>query len=100
SDYAANGGTAPFDIDGGPVSGSDTISTFDINAYLRGGTVPNWKINNGPVYNCSTVTQRKIPDGLSKTYLFGEKSMQPQQYDPNFYAVDKSKRNCGDDQSL
>ena len=100
SDYAANGGTAPPDIDGGPMQGSDANASYNIPGYLQGGTLPNWKLNNGPVYTCSTITTRKIPDGLSKTYLFGEKSLQPQQYDPIFYAVDRGKRNYGDDQSL
>jgi prepilin-type N-terminal cleavage/methylation domain-containing protein len=98
SDYAGNGGTAPPDIDGGPPAGSDTIA-FDLAAYFRGPTLPNWKLNNGVIFNGSTVTVRKIPDGLTKTYLIGEKALQPQHYDPGFNS-DRNLRNYGDDQSL
>jgi prepilin-type N-terminal cleavage/methylation domain-containing protein len=95
SDYAGNGGTEVPDIDGGPSAGTDVISSFDIPAYFRGLT--HSKTQNGVIYNGSAVTIRKIPDGLTKTYLIGEKSLQPQQYDPS---KDTSLRNYGDDQSL
>ena len=101
SDYAGNAGTnivAPVDncCDGGPAANSDTLSTFDPKAYFKGTVY--WAAATGVIYGGSTITVRRITDGLSKTYLLGEKALQPQQYDPA--ALPSSQRNWGDDQSL
>jgi prepilin-type N-terminal cleavage/methylation domain-containing protein len=98
SDYAGNAGTWIVCCDGGPPPGSDTIPGYDpVASYFRtpGGF---WSTATGVIYGGSAVSVRKIPDGLSKTYLVGEKSLQPQQYSPA--DISSTNRNYGDDQSL
>lgn len=91
SDYAANMGNAmPSDQQGrGPRSleegdqweeGSDPESSWIATQH------------NGVVYQRSLVTPAMIEDGLSNTYLIGEKFMNPRYY--------KTGESNGDDQSL
>ena len=107
SDYAGNAGT-DLGIDtsgglgsccgGGPVSGSDQIATYDVvNGYFKTMTT-YWTRATGVIYGGSNIGVRKITDGMSKTYLLGEKSLQPRQYDPS--ALSNPTRNWGDDQSM
>jgi prepilin-type N-terminal cleavage/methylation domain-containing protein len=84
SDYAGNAGTyASGNIPGPPRS-------------------PN--LSTGVIFDGSQIKVRDIPDGLSKTYLIGEKCLQPQHYDPNAFASAAggvaANRNWGDDQSM
>lgn len=96
SDYAGNGGSlAPPDTTEGPPAGSDTSSSFVPDAYLRGQPSYN---STGVIYQISQTGIKQIPDGMSKTYLFGEKALQPQHYDPS--ALPSAQRNWGDDQSV
>jgi hypothetical protein len=104
SDYAGNGGTdtsgccnaeSGSEGNGGPPSGSDSLN-FDAAGYFRGKTY--WKSSTGTIYGGSQVSIKQIPDGLSKTYLLGEKALQPQYYDPA--AFPSSQRDVGDDQSM
>jgi prepilin-type N-terminal cleavage/methylation domain-containing protein len=101
SDYAGSAGSnigAPVDncCDGGPAAGSDTIPGFDIAGYFRSTVYGS--VATGVIYGGSAVTSKRVTDGLSKTYLIGEKALQPQQYDPS--ALPSTQRNWGDDQSL
>src|SRR5258708_10086117 len=57
-----------------------------------------WSVATGVIYGGSSVGLKKISDGLTKTYLLGEKSLQPQQYDPS--TLSNPTRNWGDDQSM
>ena len=82
TDYAGNGGT---DYAGccagsnqGPQQGSDQMTNFDVRAYFL--TTPWWSSSNGVIYGGSMVSFKQIPDGTSKTYLLGEKNLQPQCY--------------------
>ena len=95
SDYAGNGGSnALSDTTQGPPAGTDNDPSFNptvaFGSYANSGT--------GIFYPGSQLAVKKIPDGLSKTYLFGEKALQPQHYDPS--ALPSAQRNWGDDQSM
>ena len=111
SDYAGNAGTdigvavTPYSsvpdccAGGGPAPGSDASPTYDVvNSYFRTTANSYWSVATGVIYGGSNVGLRKITDGLTKTYLLGEKSLQPQQYDP--LTLSAAQRNYGDDQSM
>ena len=83
---------------GGPPVGSDAPSYNVLTSYFKPTTNTYWTIATGVIYGGSTVSLKKIPDGLTKTYLFGEKSLQPRQYDPSI--LSNANRNYGDDQSM
>ena len=97
SDYAGNAGTdlgvtdSPGNMvnspsGGGPDPGSDAIPGYDAvgNFFkLATGASWYWNIATGVIYGGSSVGLKKIPDGLTKTYLLGEKCFQPRQYDPS-----------------
>jgi prepilin-type N-terminal cleavage/methylation domain-containing protein/prepilin-type processing-associated H-X9-DG protein len=106
SDYAGNAGT-DLGIDtagglasccgGGPPSSSDQTAGFDVvNSYFK--TTTYWTRATGVIYGGSSVGVKKISDGMTKTYLLGEKSLQPRQYDPS--SLTNPTRNWGDDQSM
>ena len=78
ADYAGNGGT-DVNTNGGPASGSDTNSAFSPSGYFNG--LAWWPLATGTIYAGSNLKVKQIPDGLSKTYLVGEKSLQPNCYD-------------------
>ena len=106
NDYAGNAGTnhtGCCDVEGGtnggnggPPTGTDQNSAFDIAAYFRGKQY--WNKSTGVIYGGSSISVKKIPDGLTKTYLLGEKSLSPQYYDPA--QVPSQYRNVGDDQTM
>jgi len=99
SDYAGNGGSDTTGCcsngTGGPDKGSDTMSSFSPAAYFR--NLPS-SGSNGVIFAGSQIAAKQIPDGLSKTYLLGEKALQPQYYNPA--ALPSNLRNVGDDQSM
>ena len=99
SDYAGNGGGDTTGCcsngTGGPDKGSDTMSSFSPTAYFR--NLPS-SASNGVIFAGSQIAPKQIPDGLSKTYLLGEKALQPQYYNPA--AFPSNLRNVGDDQSM
>jgi prepilin-type N-terminal cleavage/methylation domain-containing protein len=77
SDYAGNAGT---DFEGccqAAPSGSDTNSTFAPAAFFK-AALPNY---TGVTYGGSTISMKQIPDGLTKTYFCGEKSLQTHCYE-------------------
>ena len=75
SDYAGNAGTDE-NTNGGPTSDLTTVA--DVTAYFQG--ISWWKNETGITYAGTLVTIRQIPDGTSKTYFVGEKSLQPRFY--------------------
>jgi prepilin-type N-terminal cleavage/methylation domain-containing protein/prepilin-type processing-associated H-X9-DG protein len=81
SDYAGNGGTNRQVTTGSCAipQGSDLTPTFNAVSYMKACSW--WSEDmNGVIFAVSMVTQRKILDGTTKTYLAGEKSLQPQFY--------------------
>ena len=78
SDYVGNAGTDQH-TNGGPDSGSDTSTTFNALAYFKG--LGWWDTESGTIYAGSQVSIKQVPDGLTKTYLIGEKSLQPHCYE-------------------
>ncbi|HZZ29339.1 MAG TPA: DUF1559 domain-containing protein [Pirellulales bacterium] len=106
SDYAGNAGTLfgsgvtahgqvnPTDCcatvlpPGGPTAAGKTAAAFFAGIYG----------NTGVFYPANPFSLRQIPDGLTKTYLVGEKSLQPQQYDSTALTV--NNRNYGDDNTM
>jgi prepilin-type N-terminal cleavage/methylation domain-containing protein len=103
SDYAGCAGSNIGSTDitqccggGGPDANSDTMANYNLQNYFKSQLY--WPVVNGVIYGGSDTSVRQIPDGLTKTYLFGEKALQPQQYDPK--ALVNATRNWGDDQSM
>jgi hypothetical protein len=93
SDYAGNGGSnSPPDTTQGPPAGTDANPSFSPDTTF--GNNPS----TGVIFQGSQIGIKKIPDGTSKTYLLGEKALQPQHYDPA--ALPSAQRNWGDDQSM
>jgi prepilin-type processing-associated H-X9-DG protein len=87
SDYAANLGDArTLGTDEGP----KTLAEYDTYAWKFSGpayvkaTIPFTNCSTGEtgvVFQRSTVKFRQITDGMSHTYLFGEKNLDPTKYD-------------------
>jgi prepilin-type N-terminal cleavage/methylation domain-containing protein len=102
SDYAGNGGSdvTAWNAGEGPPSGSDTSPTFSASSFSN---IANNR-STGVIFQGSQIGVRRIPDGTSKTYLLGEKCLQPQQYDPNALPPSATNpnpyRNLADDQSI
>jgi hypothetical protein len=78
SDYAGNGGSLVAPVTPGPPRTNNP--------------------STGVIFDGSQIKERDISDGLSKTYLMGEKCLQPQHYDPN--GLVNATRSWGDDQSM
>jgi prepilin-type N-terminal cleavage/methylation domain-containing protein len=98
SDYAGNAGTYKvLALD--PTSAEVNATGFDPVAYYQKNIAPS---NKGPatgiIFPLSAVGIKQVPDGLSKTYLFGEKFLQPQQYEAS--ALNINSRSQGDDNTL
>jgi prepilin-type N-terminal cleavage/methylation domain-containing protein len=97
SDYAANGGTYQLGCctgqTGGPPTGSDFRGYDIVGLYLKQMANSTWAQANGVVYAGSTVKIAHVSDGLSKTYLIGEKAIHANCYsatDANCWADDQS----------
>lgn len=84
SDYAGNGGTNRQVTTSGNgcliPGGKDLDPTFTAVGYMKANCSWWSEDVNGVIFAVSLVTQRKILDGTTKTYLAGEKSLQPQFY--------------------
>lgn len=88
SDYAANGGSTPLGWGDGPP---------DMPTALGGGGFVNLGGCNGIAYQRSEVKPAMISDGLSKTYLVGEKYLNPNDYLTGVDIRDDHSMFAGDD---
>ena len=83
ADYAGNAGTYTDCCSGvntGPPANSDTMPGFDVRQqYFKSTTY--WAKSTGIIYGGSTVRIKDVPDGMTTTYLIGEKALQPHCYD-------------------
>lgn len=70
SDYAANGGSVFVNWGRGPESMAEALA----------GNFTDMSSANGLSYQCSEVRPQMITDGLSKTYLLGEKYLDPTRF--------------------
>lgn len=89
SDYAINGGDTILSAGPGP----DSLSTADINAYLW----PNVQQATGVAFVTLKVRLAQISDGVSNTYLVGEKYVPQSFYQSADYAGDDHSLYLGDD---
>jgi hypothetical protein len=83
SDYAGNAGTyagVTYTSSSVPPVGSDTSLSFNPASWFP-GNLSWWKNCNGVIFAASSIRIRQIPAGVTKTYLIGEKSVQPKCYD-------------------
>ena len=82
-DYACNAGTQPACVQTGPTTeqGADTFSWCGPGAsgWSTGSMPNNWRAT-GVMFQRSEVTMAKIRDGSSKTYLIGERYLNPDDY--------------------
>ncbi|HTQ38861.1 MAG TPA: DUF1559 domain-containing protein [Pirellulales bacterium] len=89
ADYAGNGGTlVPGNPPGGPAQGSDTTSSFNVISYMNGQSA--YTSSTGVIFQGSSLKLRQIPDGLTKTYLIGEKLVLPVCYTPDPTSVNSA----------
>jgi prepilin-type N-terminal cleavage/methylation domain-containing protein len=98
SDYDANGGDLqPFYADGGPTPNRG----FSGVPWGVGNHAKIKEVANGLVYQASEVKLRSVVDGTSKTYMVGEKYLNPDYYaGGSEFARDLSDDHtmfCGDD---
>lgn len=90
SDYAANGGDVRLMFGRGPES-------------LEAAENYSWPVmdaNTGLIHSRSQVSMRKVPDGTSKTYLVGEKYLNPDQYLTGLDGGDNESLYSGDELDL
>jgi hypothetical protein len=106
SDYAGNAGT-DFNaaVSGHGVVASTTCCSFPLpaNGPPAPLTTPAQYFltkygNTGIFFPGVAIGLRQIPDGLTKTYLVGEKSLQPKQYDSA--GLTTNTRSYGDDNTM
>jgi prepilin-type N-terminal cleavage/methylation domain-containing protein len=103
-DYAGNGGSDFTAWSAGSIGGPSTsdVTTAGWGPSTWGPIQTNR--SNGVIYQGSQCGVRQIPDGTTKTYLFGEKCLQPQHYDPSALPPATTNpnpyRNLADDQSI
>lgn len=108
SDYAGNAGT---DFNANVPAGHGVLppTVCCSYPYQPGGPAANGNMtpaqyfatkygNTGAFFPGVPISLRQIPDGLTKTYLVGEKSLQPKQYDSA--GLNVNDRNYGDDNTM
>ncbi|MBN1909728.1 MAG: DUF1559 domain-containing protein [Pirellulales bacterium] len=99
SDYAASGGTVALDCSannsGFNFYGPDTVAETETPAGEEG-----WKkiaeLANGVFYPGSELSASDIRDGLSNTYMFGEKHINPDDYETGLNQGDNEYMYTGD----
>ena len=90
SDYAMNGGHRHISYGSGPAT------------LLASGTFgwPNMSQNTGLTHIRSTIRKSKVTDGLSNTYLIGEKHLRFDRYDDGTDVGDNESLYSGDDRDI
>ena len=82
-DYACNAGSQPACVQTGPTTVSGVVSFAwcgpGASGWSTGTLPPNWKAN-GVSFQRSEIMPRHISDGMSKTYLIGERYLDPLNY--------------------
>jgi prepilin-type N-terminal cleavage/methylation domain-containing protein len=107
SDYAGNAGT---DFNANVPAGHGALPPNTCCEFPLPGTGPPAPLstpaqyfvtkygNTGVFFPGVPISLRQIPDGLTKTYLVGEKSLQPRQYDSS--GLTTATRSYGDDNTM
>ena len=95
TDYAANGGDFPWEADAGPESYEQGDSNYKWNFPAN-----DPKLLSGICYLRSEVQHQDIIDGLSKTYLVGEKFHSPGEYKTGNHPGDDMSMYQGDDPDI
>ena len=97
TDYAANGGDGVTGLFGnGWSDGPATFEQGDSGSY----NWPSLKLHNGITANRSEIGIAKIMDGTSKTYLLGEKYLNPDSYTTGQDWGDNHNLYSGDDMEI
>jgi hypothetical protein len=90
TDYAANGGTAVTPFWDPPNVGGDPTK-------VPSSSMPDYSNENGMIYPLSTVPVKHVRNGLSHTYLIGEKYLIPDHYTDGLSDVDNNPLYAGYD---
>jgi prepilin-type N-terminal cleavage/methylation domain-containing protein len=96
SDYAANGGDVPI-FWGGPGNQPNSLEEAAAGIFVRDTDMAK---SNGISYQRSQVRFKEIPDGLSSTYLVGEKYRNPDHYLTGADISDDHPITCADDYDI
>jgi prepilin-type processing-associated H-X9-DG protein len=91
TDYAANGGHNWATMCCGTVDFPDSYETGDNPSFWRK------RVRTGVIYQHSEVKLSQITDGLSSSYLIGEKSLNPDRYEDGLDIGDNENMWQGDD---
>ena len=92
SDYAINGGATPIDIGPGPPSDDP----LDIESYV----FPDASEANGVAFVNAQIRPSQITDGLSYTYMIGEKYVSQAAYETGGDGGNDQGMFCGDDADI
>jgi prepilin-type N-terminal cleavage/methylation domain-containing protein/prepilin-type processing-associated H-X9-DG protein len=92
ADYAIDGG----DLTQFHLAGPDTLVQGDDPSYPW----PNMSGQNGICFLRSTIAIRQVTDGLSNTFLIGEKYLNPDDYETSDDPGDNETMYCGDELDL
>lgn len=90
TDYAASGGTSVTPFWDPPNVGGDPTK-------VPGSSMPDYSNENGMIYPLSTVPVKHVRNGLSHTYLIGEKYLIPDHYTDGLSDVDNNPLYAGYD---
>jgi prepilin-type N-terminal cleavage/methylation domain-containing protein len=89
TDYAANAGDVNYGFWNAPSSGDPST--------IKPGDYPDVSANKGVIFTTSTISIKEIRDGLSRTYLIGEKYLIPDHYTDGTDGVDNNPLYAGFD---
>ncbi|MDC0934903.1 DUF1559 domain-containing protein [Pirellulales bacterium] len=94
SDYVANAG----DIWITWSNGGPSVQQGDSGTYWGSGLHANMrKFGTGVLHQASEIAFRSVTDGLTNTYMIGEKYLNPDHYDTGRDSSDDHSMLCGDD---
>ncbi|MBN2578027.1 MAG: DUF1559 domain-containing protein [Pirellulales bacterium] len=104
-DYVANGGEKHRSVDGyhigaGPGSLADAKNYHWPDPYVKDPADPKKLFVSGILWSHSSFRIREFKDGLSTTYLLGEKYTNPDHYKTGYDCGDDQGPYCSDDRDL